>query len=1017
MDYNKSQIRIMVNGAYKKLKSYYYYDKNFLYIKRKIAVFEFDSADFNTKLDDLSENILNENNQYFDELISQLDFQVFPKSMKSTIPNSDLIQDIDHNKNIEKINFYIDIPIELLIIDCLWTLLIAKISSGHSSVNKHSYAGSFKKSVFISNDNDLFSGIDYASNRCFEPYFQNYSRWQSDAFTSINNHTSSSSILLIGLDLTSFYYSVQFNFSSLNSLLNEDSRLPQINFLTEQIEKIYNAYTNKISRYKKKIARVNNSTIFPIGLLSPIVLRELYLGDLDNTIVEKLSPIHYGRYVDDMLLTIPIDSTPQNVDTNYVCDLLKKHGVLAQSRRDSNEYCFTSYPNITLQTKKISCFFFPKGENSILINKLEQQIKANSSEANLLPEFDMIKSSFNDTAYFYNSVGGSSKIRDIGILQSNNYNASKSITLLKQLIKNTNIESKEGEKLAETISEILQFYNGSSSIEFMSSWTSVFELLIQFWVLSNKVRAKNDIANMFYKNIFDYIVNKLNFDSLDSEEVFSNKKSSLLNRLKTNLKDRLDTSISLAMALDYSWCNNGRKQKKNKDLAHKFRKANLLNHNLVAFPLLNYLPFESIENISLISIEQNSWGRLDDSALDTNRLIWTPRFIHLDEFFLYQFIVAISNNESSPHSSTSCINMPRIYKRYLTHNNLTSYNLGQIAELKNYNYKDYGLSLMDITIANTSIHDCKYYNVGLANTTVTEYDALCGLIDPTYKMAIENKEHLYAMLNASKKGHAHYITFPEFYIPLFWMKDISRFSKENDITIVGGLRYLHNNVQAFNFTTIILPCKKKGYKNSVILFREKNFYAPEEKKYLSKLKYRICDKEVPSYFIIHSNGMSFSTILCYEFTDIDSRAALKSKIDTLFVPQLNRDTNYFSSIVESSARDLYCFIVQANTSTYGDSRIAAPYDTVHKNIVQIKGGENDIIIIGNLELDALKEFKKNYQKKLQQQENKCFNCDKKQSTSSAAIFAQCEKCENFPIVVDKKHLKNTPPRFGELHDT
>ena len=37
-DYEKNLI--MLEGAYKKLKSYYYYDKSLLFIKRKIACFE-----------------------------------------------------------------------------------------------------------------------------------------------------------------------------------------------------------------------------------------------------------------------------------------------------------------------------------------------------------------------------------------------------------------------------------------------------------------------------------------------------------------------------------------------------------------------------------------------------------------------------------------------------------------------------------------------------------------------------------------------------------------------------------------------------------------------------------------------------------------------------------------------------------------------------------------------------------------------------------------------------------------
>ena len=73
-------------------------------------------------------------------------------------------------------------------------------------------------------------------------------------------------------------------------------------------------------------------------------------------------------------------------------------------------------------------------------------------------------------------------------------------------------------------------------------------------------------------------------------------------------------------------------------------------------------------------------------------------------------------------------------------------------------------------------------------------------------------------------------------------------------------------------------------------------------------------------------------MLCFELTSIKERAKLADCVTNLFVPVLNRDTNYFSSIVDSTARELYCFISLANTSIYGDSRITGPLNTVKKDI-------------------------------------------------------------------------------------
>ena len=70
----------------------------------------------------------------------------------------------------------------------------------------------------------------------------------------------------------------------------------------------------------------------------------------------------------------------------------------------------------------------------------------------------------------------------------------------------------------------------------------------------------------------------------------------------------------------------------------------------------------------------------------------------------------------------------------------------------------------------------------------------------------------------------------------------------------------------------------------------------------------------------------------------------------------NQDTNYFANIIESLSRDLHCYCVQANMSEYGDSRITQPTKTEKKDIVKIKGGDNDTVIVGTIDIHSLREF-------------------------------------------------------------
>lgn len=405
MRYTYEQMKSMLQGAYKKLKSYYFYDKTLVFIKKKIAEFESDDGCFQQTFDVLAKALISENSAYFEELIDQLDYRVFPKRLvAASAPTSTIVGTIDHHKNIAKVNFFIDVPIELLILDCLWTLCIAKISNKKYGTQACSYAGKFKASVFYFNQDDLYEGIDWESNRCFEPYYENYSRWQKDAFSKLRQGLQVQNQLMLSLDLKSFYYSVRFEFDSLSALLSDDSRLSEISFISHVEEKLYLSYTKLISKYKKGINIKNNATIFPIGLLSPILLRELYLYAFDQRIKFALNPTHYGRYVDDMIIIIPAEVQANNVTQNYVCNLLKEKGLIRKKISIQNEdFTFVGFESIAIQREKINCFFFEQNASNVLIEVAEKQIRDNSSEANLLPEFDVIKNHFNDIAYFFNT--------------------------------------------------------------------------------------------------------------------------------------------------------------------------------------------------------------------------------------------------------------------------------------------------------------------------------------------------------------------------------------------------------------------------------------------------------------------------------------------------------------------------------------------------------------------------------------------------------------------------------------
>ena len=81
-----------------------------------------------------------------------------------------------------------------------------------------------------------------------------------------------------------------------------------------------------------------------------------------------------------------------------------------------------------------------------------------------------------------------------------------------------------------------------------------------------------------------------------------------------------------------------------------------------------------------------------------------------------------------------------------------------------------------------------------------------------------------------------------------------------------------------------------------------------------------------------------------------------SKVDFVVAVEYNRDIHYFSDVVGAWARDIHCFIVQVNSSNFGDSKVIMPSKTDEKTLVQVKGGDNTVAVICTLPIDSLRDF-------------------------------------------------------------
>lgn len=226
-----------------------------------------------------------------------------------------------------------------------------------------------------------------------------------------------------------------------------------------------------------------------------------------------------------------------------------------------------------------------------------------------------------------------------------------------------------------------------------------------------------------------------------------------------------------------------------------------------------------------------------------------------------------------------------------------------------------------------------------------------------------------ALLNSAlaTEHHIDLIVLPEVAIPHSYLEYMQRFCRRRQIGIIFGMehRLIAEEKEtpsdlgtAYNHVVTLLPRKRLNCFNECVThIRLKRHYAPGEEQELRDRRICIPSAQEP-YPLFHWRGAYFTVFNCYELANVEDRALFRSKIDFMVTCEWNADTNYFSNIAESSARDLHCYFVQVNTAQYGDSRIVSPTKTEAMNLLRTKGGKNETLLIQDLEIDALRQFQR-----------------------------------------------------------
>ncbi|EGG8356888.1 RNA-directed DNA polymerase, partial [Salmonella enterica subsp. enterica serovar Kentucky] len=410
-------------------------------------------------------------------------------------------------------------------------------------------------------------------------------------------------------------------------------------YLNEKISQMHDMYKQIIAPYICVTHEESVSKGIPIGFTSSAILANWYLSDFDADIKSKINPAYYGRYVDDILFVFSSPSIQPSEKGKEIINFIDSalgDFINHDNKGDAIFRLSDEYHSLPIQKDKLIFHYFDRNHSLAGLRVFKQEVENRSSAFRFLPD-EHIESDLDKFAYDVLLNGSANKFRSIMGLAENETELSKYISSHILAHRLCNLTSNES-----TLKQITLFFRGENCIRFSRLWEKVLAYTL--------ITKKYTFSRSFYKSIQDSI-EKIKWHG-------DNDESDISSKIKTAMNEYADISLCLNLALlDLDVILNDTQETEQKELIpirkmingdadkvkliERFRDSNLIRHNLVSWPLVNYTNYrgdlteeELYKNISELDIE-----------LVKSKKSKTPRFIHADEYQLFYLIRSLKKKE------------------------------------------------------------------------------------------------------------------------------------------------------------------------------------------------------------------------------------------------------------------------------------------------------------------------------------------------------------------------------------
>ncbi|MCB5260330.1 MAG: hypothetical protein M0Q99_09725 [Candidatus Cloacimonetes bacterium] len=618
----------LIVRAYKLLKSEAYHETYNLYLKKRLVEYESEVgiSNLEEKLRSLDWLLSGDPNK-IDELLGDIDYKIIPKKITSPTHTDDEScfisnESIFDSYNIEEVNWLIDCPIELHLIDTLWTMLVGPLLD--ERLSDSCFGNRIDESI-----KELTSSG--SATRLFKFFVTQYSQWRDGAFSAMDSVIMRDSVTVVSLDIKKCYYNIRPEWSKVKSCIAKSSYDDDMKILmtslTIYILDIYVAYWKKVEELSSEYARADDKNpALPIGLCSSKVLCNFHLSKLDDVILETLQPVYYGRYVDDVLIVLrttdaflrKVSKAAEIKAETLIYWYFLKTGILHKQDSESNgisecTYSIVDEREITVQQKKFCVFLVKKKQSKSVLDNMKRELLRNVSDLRIMPT-DIIPEKLDRAFFGASDIIKPTKFRDLFSKPNNTNLVLKELSKIMMLAKSSTISTPKTRHMIKSIEALFQGINLLSN---QMLWEKLSTLMVLTGRLDSLLKLNESVIA---------VIQKISVDEGGHFKCSDTAKS----EIKKHLIEYLRISSAMALALT-KVDEAGEESGLPYGLACQIRQVCLMRSEHISYPLLEYSDYKGM---LFCSLNKDS---IFNCRLDKDKIKFSPRFIHMHEYLLAHY--------------------------------------------------------------------------------------------------------------------------------------------------------------------------------------------------------------------------------------------------------------------------------------------------------------------------------------------------------------------------------------------